>query len=478
VNYSEINPRLSASVEIAVRSGVDFPYLLYQWTNGQAIYRVQSYRVGGWMRYLKGDIMTTIEAIQHRGRPGVTPPVQAIFGFCASFLVPMGYDDYFDWKDSVPAFIASRDFTSQWIGGSNQKATIRFTEKDEGTLYIMCERVRVFVAACFYYSGLVRLAHWWTRRSRQYLIILNYHRAAGDNLRHQLCYLHHHYRILHLETALEELYTPRKNKTQARDRRIPLVLTFDDGYHDNYTLGFALARELQIPITIFLIPGYQESGEYFWWLEGKRLVNRAQVEKVTIEGQIFHLNQAEERDRLAQAIDAQLRHSRSVAERDAFLRDIRESLNVPTAITVEEEATLPLTWAEVREMEESGLVSFGAHTMHHPILSYLSDPEEIRREVYECRTVLEQRLGHPVRAFAYPIGKFEHIGEEGLKAVKAARYEWALTTIEALNTPQTDPCLLKRLPGDIEQHWLVMASELVGLLAIFSRIKKNYKKFF
>src|SRR6202023_1089385 len=29
----EINPRLSASVEIAVRSGVDFPYLLYQGQN-------------------------------------------------------------------------------------------------------------------------------------------------------------------------------------------------------------------------------------------------------------------------------------------------------------------------------------------------------------------------------------------------------------------------------------------------------------
>ncbi len=71
----EINPRLSASVEIAVRSGVDFPYLLYQWANGEAIDRVQSYRVGGWMRYLRGDIMTTLEAIQQRGRPGITPPI-------------------------------------------------------------------------------------------------------------------------------------------------------------------------------------------------------------------------------------------------------------------------------------------------------------------------------------------------------------------------------------------------------------------
>ncbi len=111
--------------------------------------------------------------------------------------------------------------------------------------------------------------------------------------------------------------------------------------------------------------------------------------------------------------------------------------------------------------------------MHHPILAYLADPEEVRSEVVECRTVLEQRLNHPIHTFAYPIGKFEHIGEEGLQAVKTARFKWALTTIEAINTPKSDPFLLKRLPGDVEQHWLVMASELVGLLGIFSRLRKT-----
>lgn len=350
--------------------------------------------------------------------------------------------------------------------------------EEQGTLNIMREQVRIFVAACFYYSGLVKLTHWWIRRSGQRLIILNYHRATGDNLRQQMRFLRRYYRVLHLETALEDLYTKSKDEKQAHDRRTPLVLTFDDGYHDNYTYGYKLAREMQIPITIFLIPGYIESGDHFWWLEGKRLVKRTQVDKVTVEGLLYHLDQIEERNRLAQTIDARLRNSRSVAEREAFLSTIRESLKVSTSFTIEDEDTLPLTWAEIRKMEESGLVSFGAHTLHHPILAYLADPDEVKREVGECLTVLEQRLGHPVRTFAYPIGKFEHFGEEGLQAVKASGYKWALTTIEAVNTPKSDPYLLNRLPGDVEQHWLVMASELVGLLGIFSRIRKNYARLF
>ncbi|HLZ59796.1 MAG TPA: ATP-grasp domain-containing protein [Ktedonosporobacter sp.] len=116
----EINPRLSASVEIAVRSGVDFPHLLYQWASGEKIEKVEGYRVGGWMRYLKGDIMATIEAIQQRGRPGVTPPAQAIFDFCRSFLVPMDYD-YVDWQDPVPALKATSDFTRSWVGAAIMK---------------------------------------------------------------------------------------------------------------------------------------------------------------------------------------------------------------------------------------------------------------------------------------------------------------------------------------------------------------------
>ena len=120
----EINPRLSASVEIAVRSGVDFPYLLYQWANGEPIDTVTSYRTGGWMRYLKGDIMTTIEALQQRGRPGVTPPAQALMGFCLSFFAPMGYD-YLDWKDPVPALQATTSFTRSWVGGAIKKRVFR-----------------------------------------------------------------------------------------------------------------------------------------------------------------------------------------------------------------------------------------------------------------------------------------------------------------------------------------------------------------
>jgi len=336
----------------------------------------------------------------------------------------------------------------------------------------MRDRLRLLVAACFYYTGVVHLALWWQQRFRRRLIILNYHRASGENLRRQLIYLRTHYRVMHAEAALEEFFRQGKKARGRTGGPLPLVLTFDDGYRDNYTYAFALARELRMPITIYLIPGYIGNRGHFWWQEGVRLVQQADVEKVSVDGHIFDLQQPDERAHLVKTIDNRARYARSVAERETWLARIGQELKVaPDA--PEEEGSQPLTWEEVRAMEESEWVSFGAHTMHHPLLECLEDPVELQDEVTRCRHVLEERLGHPVRSFVYPIGKLEHFGAQGLQAVQAAGYDWALTTVEETITLQANPYLLGRVPGDLDQHWLLQAAQLAGLLGIFSRLRKK-----
>ncbi|GAC1388745.1 MAG: hypothetical protein NVS4B11_11410 [Ktedonobacteraceae bacterium] len=287
-------------------------------------------------------------------------------------------------------------------------------------------------------------------------------------MRRHLLYLRHHYRVLHLEEALQELYTPLSEKAQRRDKRTPLVLTFDDGYHDNYTHVFPHACQLQVPITLFLIPGYLESGAYFWWGEGRRLVRRTEVKEVTVDGKTYQLEQIDDRAALSQVIDTRLRYAVSVAEREAFLTTIRQILAVLPSVTVEEEGDRPLTWEEVRDMEASGWVSYGAHTLHHPVLAYLADPDEVTHEIGACRCLLEERLGHSIRTFAYPIGRIEHIGDEAVHAVKAAGYEWAVTTHNGVNTPESDPLYLQRVLGDVSRHWLVMAAETAGIWHLFA----------
>ena len=104
----EINPRLTSGIELAVRAGVDFPWLVYQWVSGESLSPVRDYRIGLRMRYLEGDFLTTLQTLVERGRPGVTPPPQAIAEFIAAFFVPTSYD-YFDRQDLRPVLTAARE---------------------------------------------------------------------------------------------------------------------------------------------------------------------------------------------------------------------------------------------------------------------------------------------------------------------------------------------------------------------------------
>ncbi|MGZ3630709.1 MAG: polysaccharide deacetylase family protein [Ktedonobacteraceae bacterium] len=336
----------------------------------------------------------------------------------------------------------------------------------------MRKQVGIILAAFFYYSGLIRLARKRFQRNSQSLIILNYHRATGGDLRRHLLYLRRHYRIMHLEEALEELYNTDSEHKIKQDKRTKLTLTFDDGYYDNYTHAYKLASELHIPITIFLIPGYIESGKPFWWLEGNRLAKLTQIEKVKIQEYVFQLERDGDREKLAQTIDSHLRAAQSVAKREEFLSQLYKALMIPVDTKVEDEAR-PLSWEEVKQMEESGWVSFGAHTMHHPILANLTESEEVKYEVNECCRVLEQHLQHPIRSFAYPIGRLEHIGEETVQAVREAGYRWAVTTVSGVSALHSNPYLLERLLGDVSRNWLVMAAEVSGIWKLFSPLWKN-----
>lgn len=340
------------------------------------------------------------------------------------------------------------------------------------------QQIRILaIRLCFtglYYGGLVALARWRMRRQGRNVIILNYHRATDSDLRSHLLYLRRHYRLLPLDVALEELYGCAKDTPPKRDRRTPLVVTFDDGYYDNYTHAAALARELQVPLTIFLIPSYVESGARFWWYEGDCLVRDARVAAATIQGRTYHLRHLEERQAASQAIYDFLYRAPSVAERETFLKEVRQALAIPPPSPMSDGPLRPLTWAEIREMEASGWISFGAHTLHHPVLAHLVDAEEVHREVADCRMVLDRQLLHGVRTFAYPFGRMEHIGNEGLHAVRDAGYDWAVTTMRGVNTAETDPHLLRRIMIGTDRHWRELAADVAGVWPTFVRAGRAF----
>ena len=84
-----------------------------------------------------------------------------------------------------------------------------------------------------------------------------------------------------------------------------------------------------------------------------------------------------------------------------------------------------LNWDQVRQLDQSGLITIASHTVDHQNLAKLP-PEEQLYEISEGKRGLEAQLGHPVRHFAYPYGGFN---DTTISIVKNAGFATAVSTI-------------------------------------------------
>jgi glutathione synthase/RimK-type ligase-like ATP-grasp enzyme len=118
----EINARLTAGIELAIRAGVDFPVMLWQWATGEPLPVQSDYRRGVRMRFLAGDLEWLWENIKCRGRPDSVPPARAALTFARDFLRRQAYD-YVDRGDLKPAVLAFAHDMSE-IG---RRARVKYT---------------------------------------------------------------------------------------------------------------------------------------------------------------------------------------------------------------------------------------------------------------------------------------------------------------------------------------------------------------
>jgi peptidoglycan/xylan/chitin deacetylase (PgdA/CDA1 family) len=93
-----------------------------------------------------------------------------------------------------------------------------------------------------------------------------------------------------------------------------------------------------------------------------------------------------------------------------------------------------MTADQLRELADAGM-EIGCHSRSHPYLAKITDAAALRREIFDSRVKLEEVLGRPVTAFAYPFGRYtRQIVEE----VKEAGYHAARSTYRGILHSKAD----------------------------------------
>jgi peptidoglycan/xylan/chitin deacetylase (PgdA/CDA1 family) len=226
-----------------------------------------------------------------------------------------------------------------------------------------------------------------------------------QSIRAILAYLRsHNFRLISLSEMFDEA-----------SRGIPLrgavAFTIDDGYRDHASIAAPLFAEFECPVTTFLTSGFLDGTVWFWWDQIEHVflhTSLTTLDVVVADSPMrfawsSHAERSAQQERFITACK-QVRDD----EKRAAIAHLAEAANVPLPARPPD-AYAPMTWDDARRCERSGM-SFGPHTVSHPILARATDTQS-RFEIEESWRRVSAELKEPVPVFCYPNGQLEDFSD-------------------------------------------------------------------
>jgi peptidoglycan/xylan/chitin deacetylase (PgdA/CDA1 family) len=183
-----------------------------------------------------------------------------------------------------------------------------------------------------------------------------------------------------------------------------VLITFDDGYADNYADAFPILASHKVQASFFIATGFIDNPHLPWWDEIAWMARTSRRSSVEVSGFLPSSIPFDEPER-ERAVRTLLRTYKELPDDRTgdFLQAVAEATGTgrPPSDVIDLRR-LWMTWDMIREMHAAGM-TIGGHTVHHPVLSRLTRAEQAR-EIADCERRFVEELGVPMHAFAYPVG--------------------------------------------------------------------------
>jgi len=238
---------------------------------------------------------------------------------------------------------------------------------------------------------------------------------VGDDpewLRACLAYLRRHRREL---LSLTDMFARLE---EGRPLHGAVAFTIDDGYREQALVGGKVFAEFDCPATVFATSGFLDGDVWFWWDKIDYVFTHAAKRSVRLElgGRTLALGLGDESARLAaQAIFTEACKRVPDRAKHAAIEELAAQAEVALPARAPERYA-PVSWEEARQSEERGM-TFGPHTVTHPILTQTPD-EQSAHEIEQSWTRIQAELRKPVPVFCYPNGQAEDFGSREIATLK------------------------------------------------------------
>jgi peptidoglycan/xylan/chitin deacetylase (PgdA/CDA1 family) len=231
--------------------------------------------------------------------------------------------------------------------------------------------------------------------------------------------------------SLDELH--RRLTAREFPRRF-VCITFDDGYRDNKEFAYPILKKYDAPFAIYVATSFADRVGELWWLALEAVIAQNELIGLRIDGtdRWFEARNVPEKRAVYDHIYAWLRQ---LPTEDALRRLMRE-LTLRHRVDMGAFCRdLCMDWHELSELAADPLVTIGAHTVNHPILTKV-DEKTVRAELENSRAVIEAALGVRPRHLAYPVGDRTAAGPREFKIADDLGFATAVTTRPGVIFPQ------------------------------------------
>lgn len=301
--------------------------------------------------------------------------------------------------------------------------------------------LRQSLAALLYYSGLLALLDKLTADADgKKPLVLMYHRVlpdAGSLLEYtqagitvstasfeaQISYLKKNYDVLSAKDFLREL------RGEIRSTRNRVLITFDDGWYDNFVHAYPILKRYGVSATILVCTEMIGTSRKFWFHEiGYHLLrqkwSQAELDEVTtgIDPQLsIHVDENRAGFGLLDDVLGQVK-SWTPEQIERLIRQFR-AYGDPDLHEWDYTKVI-LDWSEIEAMDPA-VIEIGSHGKSHRLLTQISEAD-LQTELKESKEILEQKLRRKIEMFAYPNGNYNSLvksktAESGYKCAFAVR---------------------------------------------------------